>query len=194
MALGVKRAVPTAQRAALDAWLAEAENVLAKHGEASTSPSFVAAIAADVPFETVLRLADLEGGLAPLLERLVFDPGRWIVILEFGDREADLFAEFVVFEDGSLVVEAVSNTPLRPPHLLNEAAHEALGRLGWDSPVQALQLAVARPHPDEEAAARDQRNRLLRAGDRPTNGDPAAPVILLRPGQGAMTSIPNTSV
>ena len=69
-----------------------------------------------------------------MVGRLVTDPGRWILILEFGAPEAKFFAQFLVYEDGSLVAETVSNAYLEAPHRLTAAQAEALEDLGWRAP------------------------------------------------------------
>jgi T3SS (YopN, CesT) and YbjN peptide-binding chaperone 3 len=128
-------AVPPGARATLSDWLKRAEELLQSQRAASISPSFAAAVAAGVPSEAEMPFSAVEEGLEPLLDRLVKDPGRWILILEFGPSAANLYVQFLVFEDGSLVAEVVSNIYLEAPFKVTKAQHAVLELLGWGAPV-----------------------------------------------------------
>ena len=67
--------------ASVDAWLAEAEEVLQAQREYAISPSSVPS-SGDDRQEWVLPLARFESALEDLLGRLCRRPGRWILIAE----------------------------------------------------------------------------------------------------------------
>jgi hypothetical protein len=119
-------------RAALDAWLAEADQVLADQREQSISPS----IHGSQYGETHLSdqtLSDFAPRLPELLGRIASDPGRWILIVEV-TASGNRYVQLIAFEDGSLVTEVVSNINLDPAEQW-DAEHEALlTRIGWSRP------------------------------------------------------------
>ncbi len=118
-------------RPALDAWLRAADEVLASQRAYSISPSFVQALVTDQPYRSVVTMGDLEVGLPVMLDRLAQAPGRWVLILEAAHR----YVQFMLYEDGSVVAEAVSNTYLRDPHRLAETDEARLATLGWRAPT-----------------------------------------------------------
>lgn len=120
-------------RLALDAWLQAAERLLAEQHDHSVSPSLVPIGAAAERCSSV-PLRRLAAGLADLLDRLVSDPGRWILILEVGPAAANRFVQYLAYEDGSLAAETVSNRYLAAQHRHSERTHRALRRLGWQPP------------------------------------------------------------
>jgi hypothetical protein len=123
---------PTSKRAALDAWLVAADEVLQEQRRHSISPSTVA-LGPGAHRERSARLWEVEGGLATVLERLLLDPGRWILILEHG-ANTDRYVQFIAFEDGSLVAETVSNHFLDEDSRWAPEAEAALRNLGWSDP------------------------------------------------------------
>lgn len=146
-------------RKALEVWLDESARVLADQREHSISPSFAAAIAADRPYESVLDMVTLEVGLAHLLAMLSADPGRWILIIEHREGAAMRYLQYLLFEDGSLVAETVSNEYLEEPHLLSAEDEAVLVALGWNPPRPADDqpnwgIVEDTINPDLEAAAR----------------------------------------
>lgn len=153
-------------RASLDAWLRSAEELIATQREQSISPSFVEAIAANSAFEASLKLSDLTRGLPSLLERMVLDPGRWILVVEFGPKAAGYYGQLLVYEDGSLFTEVVSNNFLEAPFLLDEAGHHELGLLGWTAPVPPRRpnwsVAEETRNPDVDATCRRMVDTLVR--------------------------------
>ena len=98
---------PTPKRAALNAWLVAAEEVLNEQRQHSISPSSVAG-GPRRHYERLATLWEIEHGLTSVLQKLAFDPGRWILIIEDG-RNTKRYLQFLAYEDGSLVAETVSN-------------------------------------------------------------------------------------
>lgn len=86
--------------------------------------------------ERQARLAELEQGLGKVLRRLIRDPGRWILIIE--DPVSDRFVQFLAFEDGSLVAEAVSNRFLSRQYQWTRRDLRVLEELGWEPPMEDL--------------------------------------------------------
>jgi hypothetical protein len=174
-------------RSALEAWIREAEELLDAQRVKSISPSFADAVASDVPFESTLTLGTLELGLCAMVERLVADPGRWILILEFGVHEADYFSQFLVFEDGSLAAETVSNSCLEGPHTLTDEQGQELEALGWSPPVPRrrpnwLKVEETR-HPDVQTHV-DRVLRTLRTVFNVQTEDPVRCKLFSSPARG----------
>jgi type III secretion system-like peptide-binding chaperone len=110
------------------------------------------------PSLDVLAFALLAEGLTEMLERLVSDPGRWILVLTFGPGDGIYYIQYLCCEDGSMVAEAVSNRYLSEPCLLSTDNERRLVSLGWESPSddshpnwRVLQPTIT---PDVAAAAR----------------------------------------
>jgi hypothetical protein len=119
-------------RAALDAWLAEADQILADQREQSISPTIHGSEYGETHISGQ-TLADFSPRLPELLRRLSSDPGRWIMILEH-TASFNRYVQLIAFEDGSLMAEAVSNINLAPEEQW-DAEHEALlARIDWSSP------------------------------------------------------------
>jgi len=75
----------------------------------------------------------VEYGHASVLQKLVLDPGRWIVII--GDsRDNNHFVQFLVYEDGSLIAETVSNHYLGERDRWSGDEEADLLALGWGEP------------------------------------------------------------
>jgi len=123
---------PTAKRAALDVWFAAADGLLEEQRRRSISPSTVAP-GPGAHRECSARLWEIEDGLATVLERLLLDPGRWILIFEHGANTAR-YVQFIAFEDGSLVAETVSNHFLSDDSRWAPESEAALRTLGWSDP------------------------------------------------------------
>src|SRR5664280_3664362 len=115
--------------ASLDAWLAVAEEVLQEQRERSISPSSTGPWD-DAKHQSVISLATFEQGLAELLDQLCGRPGRWILIAQ-ETQSANRFWQALAFEDGSLIVEVVSNHYLDGKDRLSAAAEKKLNLLGW---------------------------------------------------------------
>ena len=121
------------KRAALEAWLATAEEILAEQREHSISPSSVPGGQHGRHTGTA-AVFEIERGLSSILRRLVFTPGRWILILEDGRNDNNHFVQFLVYEDGSLVAETVSNHYLAEQDQWTPEAESELVALGWQEP------------------------------------------------------------
>ena len=120
---------PTPKRAAFDAWLATAEEVLREQRQYSISPSSTGGGQRE-HHRRVATLLEVKHGLASLLRRLVNDPGRWILILK-DSRDNDHYVQFLVHEDGSLVAETVSNRHLTERDRWSPETEAELLALGW---------------------------------------------------------------
>ena len=118
--------------ASLDAWLAVAEEVLQEQRERSISPSSTGPWD-NAKHESVISLTTFEQGLAELLDQLCGRPGRWILIAQ-ETQSANRFWQALAFEDGSLIVEVVSNHYLDGKDRLSAAAEKKLNLLGWAAP------------------------------------------------------------
>ncbi len=118
--------------AALDAWLARAEEVLQAQREHGISPSSVPS-SGDDRQEWFLPLARFESALEDLLGRLCRRPGRWILIAEDNLRRHH-FWQALAFEDGSLVTETVSNYYLEGQDCWTREQDARLLALGWECP------------------------------------------------------------
>ena len=93
----------------LDGWLAKAKRVLAEARDDALSPSTAPGPWDAHRTERATTLAELDAHLEELLYRLVFGPGRWVLIVEDTLRR---YVQVLPFEDGSLVAEVASNNYL----------------------------------------------------------------------------------
>ena len=118
--------------ASLDAWLTQAEEVLQEQREQSLSPSSTGPWN-DANYDSIVTLATFERGLAELLDQLCNRPGRWVLIANDARRD-NRFWQALAFEDGSLIVEGVSNRYLESTELLSSADEEKLTQLEWKAP------------------------------------------------------------
>jgi hypothetical protein len=119
-------------RARLDAWLADAEVVLAEQRSRSISPSLYGSQYGEL-HTNAETLGDFEARLSEALERLSSDPGRWILIVEDA-ASWNRYVQILAFEDGSLMAEAVSNVNLGPAEQWDADHERLLGRIGWHPP------------------------------------------------------------
>jgi hypothetical protein len=110
--------------AALDVWLARAEEVLQEQRAQCISPNLSWTVTSD---EWTVTLAAFELGLPDLLESLCARPGRWILIAE-DDECRHHFWQALAFEDGSLVTEVVSNR-----YLEGTSVGRQRTRLAWSN-------------------------------------------------------------
>jgi hypothetical protein len=119
-------------RARLDAWLADAEEVLAEQRSQSISPSLYGSQYSEQRKST-LTLHEFEEALPEALGLLSSDPGRWILIVE-DTASFNRYVQLIAFEDGSLMAEAVSNINLRTEEQWDSEHEELLARIGWSPP------------------------------------------------------------
>jgi type III secretion system-like peptide-binding chaperone len=123
----------TKARAALDAWLEEADRVLADQRKALLSPSQALGDWDDHKSVVTSTVSEVGRCLGRLLRRYTRAPGRWIVII----REPEVpgyYVQFICYEDGALVAEAVSNHYLPEALWLTGEQQDALTQLGWTHP------------------------------------------------------------
>ena len=118
--------------ASLDAWLAQAEAVLREQREQSISPSSAKKGPNNVTASTV-TMATLEVGLIDLLRKICHGPGRWILICRVVGSN-NRFWQAVAYEDGSLVVEVVSNAFLEGDEQHSAKDEGRLAQTGWTAP------------------------------------------------------------
>jgi hypothetical protein len=118
-------------RAALAEWFVAVDRLLAEEREHAISPSTVPPATDDTAMWT-MRLSTLRRDLVGLIDLLVGSPGRWVFILEPG--ESDRYLQMLVYEDGSIFAEAVSNNFLEGPDRLSIEEEAALSILGWSEP------------------------------------------------------------
>ncbi len=118
--------------ASLDAWLAQADAVLRDQREQSISPSSVQRQQENVNVATV-TMATFEVGLIDLLRKFCYGPGRWILICRVVGS-ANQFWQAMTYEDGSLIVEVVSNGFLEGNERYSAEDEDRLTYLGWTTP------------------------------------------------------------
>jgi hypothetical protein len=120
-------------RAALKAWLEEVDRTLAEQRDALLSPSQALGQWDDHRSVVMTTVSEVQCSLAGLLRLYAESPGRWIVIID-EPQVPGYYVQFICYEDGALLAEAVSNEYL-PEHLwLTEDQEETLERLGWTQP------------------------------------------------------------
>ncbi len=123
----------TKARAALGAWLEEADRVLADQRKALLSPSQAGGHWDDHKSEVTTTVEEIESRLRGLLHRYTEAPGRWIFII--GEpRDHGYYVQFICYEDGALLPEVVSNEYLPEALWLSDVQEQALTQLGWKRP------------------------------------------------------------
>ena len=115
----------------LDAWLAEADEVLVAGGASGLSPSEAGVDPELTEWDVSLR--SFAVGLPGLLDRLCRRPGRWILIAE-DVRHPSRYWQVLAFEDGSLLAEVGHGTPSSPDEGLDAGRTDRLEALGWEPP------------------------------------------------------------
>jgi hypothetical protein len=118
-------------RADLEEWFVAVDRLLAEEREHAISPSTVPPATDDIVTWT-MRLSTFHRDLVGLIDLLVNSPGRWIFILEPG--ESDRYLQMLIYEDGSIFAEAVSNNFLEGSDRLSAEEEEALVAIGWSAP------------------------------------------------------------
>src|SRR5207302_2013176 len=73
-------------------------------------------------------------GLHSVLDRLVADPARWVLILVTASSR-NRYVQFLAPEDGGLVAECVSNINLAHDEQLEATDEGRLVALGWSCPL-----------------------------------------------------------
>jgi hypothetical protein len=116
----------------VDAWISQAEELLAELREQGLSPSS-APCRNHTGVDSTITLADFAEGLEGVLRSLCECPGRWILIAEDARRHHH-FWQAIAYEDGSLYVEFVSNYYLEGDELLTDADGRWLESQGWKVP------------------------------------------------------------
>jgi hypothetical protein len=123
----------TKAREALDAWLEEAERVLADQRKALLSPSQSGGHWDDHKSVVTTTVSEIGRCLGRLLRRYSEAPGRWIVIIDQPEVPG-YYVQFICYEDGALIAETVSNHYLPEALWLTTEQEDALTRLGWKHP------------------------------------------------------------
>ena len=123
----------TKAREALDAWLEEADRVLTDQRSALLSPSQVGGHWDDHKSVVTTTVSELGRRLGRLLRRYAGAPGRWIVVIAQPEVPG-YYVQFICYEDGALVAEAVSNHYLPEALWLTGEQQDALTQLGWTHP------------------------------------------------------------
>ncbi len=116
--------------AGVDSWLKQAEEVLSSQREQSISPSFATVWDAGEVQQTI-AMTEFAPGIEGVLKVLCERPGRWILVIEFGP---DRYWQALAFEDGSLVVEVISNHWIEGELRWRPEQEEHLRDLGWTDP------------------------------------------------------------
>ena len=115
----------------LEEWFVAVDLLLAEEREHAISPSTVPPATNDTTIWT-MRLSTFHRDLVGLIDLLVSSPGRWIFILEPG--ESDRYLQMLIYEDGSIFAEAVSNNFLEGSDRLSAEEESALSIVGWNEP------------------------------------------------------------
>src|ERR1017187_4481582 len=123
---------PMPKRVALDVWLVAAEELLLEQRRYSISPSSAGSGQRN-HHRRIATLWEVGHGQASVLQKLVLDPGRWILIIN-DSRENNHFVQFLVHEDGSLIAETVSNHYLGERDRWSREEEAELLALGWGEP------------------------------------------------------------
>src|ERR1039458_9079174 len=118
-------------RAELEEWLVAVDRLLTEEREHAISPSTVPPATDDTVIWT-MRLSTFQRDLVGLIDLLVSSPGRWVFILEPG--ESDRYLQMLVYEDGSIFAEAVSNNFLEGSDRLSPEEETELSAIGWNEP------------------------------------------------------------
>jgi hypothetical protein len=118
--------------AELQKWFLDVDELLAEQREHAISPSTVPSRRTD-PATWTMTLGALRYDLLGLIDRLVSSPGRWIFILDAG-HPGGRYVQLLVYEDGSIVVEASSNNFLENSDRLSTEQEKALFTMGWNEP------------------------------------------------------------
>jgi hypothetical protein len=118
-------------RAELEEWFVAVDGLLAEEREHAISPSTVPPATDDKAIWT-MRLSTLRRDLVGLIDLLVSSPGRWIFILEPGG--SDRYSQMLIYEDGSIFAETVSNNFLEGPDRLTAEEEAELSAIGWNKP------------------------------------------------------------
>ena len=127
MTIMVSRAI-----ASLNVWVAQAEAVLQEQREQSLSPSSSGEWHESKTTATI-TLSTFEYGLAEILGCLCWRPGRWVLICRVVGN-VNRYWQALAYEDGSLVVEVVSNAYLEDDECHSAKSEKLLTMLGWDRP------------------------------------------------------------
>ena len=118
-------------RADLEEWFVDVDRLLAEERAHAISPSTVPPATDDTVIWT-MRLSTLRRDFVGFIDLLVSSPGRWIFILEPG--ESDRYLQMLIYEDGSIFAEAVSNNFLEGPDRLSAEEETELSAIGWTGP------------------------------------------------------------
>jgi len=78
---------------------------------------------------------EIDRGLPSVLERLVRDPGRWILVIEQG--EGGRYLQFLALKGGTLVAEVSSNQFLSGDDEWTADDAARLVSFGWQQPEKA---------------------------------------------------------
>ena len=120
-------------REELQKWFSEVDELLTAEREHAISPSTVAAPSTE-PAVWKMRLSTLRRDLIGLIDLLVSNPGRWILILCVGPHKYGRYVQLLVCEDGSIVAEACSNNFLEGSDRLSSEEERSLVTIGWKEP------------------------------------------------------------
>jgi len=90
--------------------------------------------------------------LTEVLRQLVADGSRYPILDVEGD--ATYFVQFLPFDGGCLVCEAVSNVFLDSRYRLSELQEQAMVDLGWDAPCPNYTMVWEPPVPVHVVAER----------------------------------------
>lgn len=118
--------------ASVDAWIQQAEDVMAELREQGLSPSSVDHPGIEI-HETTIIFGDFAKGLAEVLRALCERPGRWILIAKDACR-VQHFWQALCYEDGSLHVDVASNVYLEGDDVLTHEDERWLTHRGWLEP------------------------------------------------------------
>ncbi len=148
--------------AGVEGWLEQARKVLEDQKDRSLSPS-LASVWDSGEIDRDITMGEFVEGVEEVLRALTERPGRWILVAECGPYR---YWQALAFEDGSLVVEVISNHWIVEEYRWTREQEGQLEELGWTAPVPPHRLNWSRVEsttsPDVTGVAKQAVETLMR--------------------------------
>jgi hypothetical protein len=91
--------------------------------------------AATVVHERRTTVAEFERGLFGVLQHLVIDSGRWVLVVDV-EASRNRYVQFQCNEEGDLNAEVVSSVNLEADECWTDEQHARLVEAGWQPPCE----------------------------------------------------------